>query len=89
MYNTYIFLGYYYCLVHIFMDIILEYENIKLKVNDEIAKKWNNLDEDSKLEYRREARENSENYANLTHNIPCKSRKVSSPTKILECIIMY
>ena len=51
--NTYIFLGYYYCLVHIFMDIILEYENLKLKVKDEIAKKWNNLDEDSKLEYRR------------------------------------
>ena len=71
------------------MDIILEYENLKLKVKDEIAKKWNNLDEDSKLEYRREARENSENYANLTYNIPCKSRKVSLPMKILECIIMY
>ena len=77
MSNTYIFLGYYYCLVHIFIDIILEYENLKLQVKDEITKKWNNLDEDSKLEYRREGHENSENYANLTHNIPCKPRKVS------------
>ena len=77
MNNSYIFLGYYHYLVHIFMDIILEYENLKLQVKDEITKKWNNLDEDSKLEYRREARENCENYANLKHNIPCKPRKVS------------
>ena len=59
------------------MDIILEYENLKLQVKDEITKKWSNLDEDSKLEYRREGRENSENYSNLTHNIPCKPHKVS------------
>ena len=59
------------------MDIILDYENLKLQVRDEITKKWNNLDEDSKLEYKREAHENYENYANLTHNIPCKPRKVS------------
>ena len=58
------------------MDIILDYENLKLQVRDEITKKWNNLDEDSKLEYKREAHENSENYANLTHNIPCKPHKV-------------
>ena len=36
-----------------------------------------NLDEDSKLEYKKEARENSEKYANLSNNIPRKSRKVS------------
>ena len=36
-----------------------------------------NLDEDSKLEYKKEARENSEKYANLSHNIPRKSRKVN------------
>ena len=59
------------------MDIILDYENLKLQVRDVITKKWNNLDEDSKLEYKREAHENSENYANLTHNIPCKPHKVS------------
>ena len=59
------------------MDIILEYENLKLQVKDDITKKWNNLDEDSKLEYKREGRENFENYANLTHNISCKLRKVS------------
>ena len=36
-----------------------------------------NLDENSKLEYKKEARENSEKYANLSHNITRKSRKVS------------
>ncbi|KAL0012809.1 hypothetical protein SO802_007917 [Lithocarpus litseifolius] len=54
---------------------------ISKAVKDEITKKWNNLEEDSKLEYRREGRENSENYANLTHNIPCKPRKVSLDTR--------
>ncbi|KAF3946315.1 hypothetical protein CMV_027407 [Castanea mollissima] len=48
---------------------------ISKAVKDEITKKWNNFDDDSKLEYRREGRKNSENYANLTHNIPCKPRK--------------
>ena len=36
-----------------------------------------NLDEDSKLEYKKEACENSEKYVNLSHNIPRRSRKVS------------
>ncbi|KAK9993979.1 hypothetical protein SO802_023682 [Lithocarpus litseifolius] len=35
-----------------------------------------NLDEDSKLEYKKEARENYEKYANLSHNISRKSRKL-------------
>ncbi|KAL4596442.1 hypothetical protein ACB092_12G164600 [Castanea dentata] len=43
------------------------------EVKKEIREKWMNLDEDSKLEYKKEARENSEKYANLSHNIPSQS----------------
>ena len=57
------------------MEILIEYEYL-LQVKKEIREKWM-LDEDSKLEYKKEARENSEKYANLSHNIPRKSRKVS------------
>ena len=58
------------------MEILIEYEYL-LQVKTEIREKWMNLDEDSKLEYKKEACENSEKYANLSHNIPRKSRKVS------------
>ena len=58
------------------MEILIEYEYL-LQVKTEIREKWMNLDEDSKLEYKKEARENSEKYANLSHNIPRKSHKVS------------
>ena len=57
------------------MEILIEYEYL-LQVKKEIREKWM-LDEDSKLEYKKEARENSEKYANLSHNIPRKSHKVS------------
>ena len=58
------------------MEILIKYKYL-LQVKNEIREKWMNLDEDSKLEYKKEARENSEKYANLSHNIPRKSRKVS------------
>ena len=57
------------------MEILIEYKYI-LQAK-EIRENWMNLDEDSKLEYKKEACENSEKYANLSHNIPRKSRKVS------------
>ena len=57
------------------MEILIEYKYI-LQAK-EIRENWMNLDEDSKLEYKKEACENSEKYANLSHNIPSKSRKVS------------
>ena len=57
------------------MEILIEYKYI-LQAK-EIRENWMNLDEDSKLEYKKEAWENSEKYANLSHNIPSKSRKVS------------
>ncbi|KAK9984964.1 hypothetical protein SO802_034489 [Lithocarpus litseifolius] len=56
-------------------------DKISTSVKKEIREKWMNLDEDSKLEYKKEARENSEKYANLSHNIPRKSRKVSLYTR--------
>lgn len=47
------FLPYYYhqiyCLVGIFIDILVHYECLTLNVNNEIKKKWNNLDKYSKL----------------------------------------
>ena len=58
------------------MDILLEYEYLTLRVKNEIKEKWMNLDEHSKLKYKKEASENSGNYANLTHNILRKSLKV-------------
>ncbi|KAF3954587.1 hypothetical protein CMV_020086 [Castanea mollissima] len=56
-------------------------DKISTTVKKEIREKWMNLDEDSKLEYKKEARENSEKYANLSHNIPRKARKVSLYTR--------
>ena len=58
------------------MEILIKYKYL-LQVKNEIREKWMNLDEDSKLEYKKEARENSEKYANLSHNVPHKSRKIS------------
>ncbi|KAK9984961.1 hypothetical protein SO802_034486 [Lithocarpus litseifolius] len=56
-------------------------DKISTSVKKEIREKWMNLDEDSKLKYKKEARENSEKYANLSHNIPRKSCKVSLYTR--------
>ncbi|KAK9993974.1 hypothetical protein SO802_023677 [Lithocarpus litseifolius] len=56
-------------------------DKISTAVKKEIREKWMNFDEDSKLEYKKEARENYEKYANLSHNIPHKSRKVSLYTR--------
>ncbi|KAL4637876.1 hypothetical protein ACB092_03G109300 [Castanea dentata] len=56
-------------------------DKISTTVKKEIREKWMNLNEDSKLEYKKEARENSEKYANLSHNIPRKARKVSLYTR--------
>ncbi|KAL4606259.1 hypothetical protein ACB092_09G089200 [Castanea dentata] len=56
-------------------------DKISTTVKKEIREKWMNLDEDSKLEYKKEACENSEKYANLSHNIPRKARKVSLYTR--------
>nr|POE73721.1 hypothetical protein CFP56_59986 [Quercus suber] len=56
-------------------------DKISRAVKKEIREKWMNLDEDSKLEYKKEARDNYDKYANLSHNIPRKSRKVSLYTR--------
>jgi len=51
------------------MEILIEYEYLTLQVKKEIREKWMNPDEDSKLEYKKEASENSEKYANLSLQI--------------------
>ncbi|KAF3947833.1 hypothetical protein CMV_026090, partial [Castanea mollissima] len=52
-------------------------DKISTTVKKKIREKWMNLDEDSKLEYKKEACENYEKYDNLSLNIPRKSCKVS------------
>lgn len=67
------------------MNILLEYEYLTLQVKNKIKEMLRNLDEDSKLEFKNEACENSNNYANLTSKIHWKSHKYL-PMKLLTCI---